>query len=384
MTKKTLLGLMGAALLWPQAGWTELEIEPTPNVMTLPAQYPSSWLFAHDANFFSLVDGKVVLLDVAADSRQYKGSLGASQFASFLQSRNGRELYVAETFYSRGTRGERTDVVTIYDRENLAPVDEILLPGNQRGHVVTQKATLQQTRDGRFLMVFNFTPAASVTVIDIKNRKIINDIAIPGCSLMYPTGESGFSTLCGNGTMMSFVLDRDGKIADQATTETFNDISNNPLFMKMAEVDGVAYFPTFKGDVVPVDLRGTAARLLKRWSLVPEEERGGHWRPAGWQVVTADDQGRLYVLMQEGGREGSHKDGGGEVWVYDVQKKTRLSRHVLKNWGISIEATRGDEPYLAVTNADMSLDVYRAESGEFIRNIGGRFAEMPIVLHAAE
>ena len=91
----------------------ELSPEPIPNVEILPKDYPDSWIFAHDANFASLLTGQLVILDVAADTKEYKGSLDASQFGTFIQSATREELYVGETFYSRGTRGDRTDVVTI-------------------------------------------------------------------------------------------------------------------------------------------------------------------------------------------------------------------------------------------------------------------------------
>lgn len=384
MNKKALFGVLCAALIWPAAGHAELEIEPLGQIATLPADYPSTWLFANDANFSSMIDGKVILLDIAADTKQYKGSFGASMMGSFLQSKDGKELYVAETFYSRHTRGTRTDVITIYDKENLAPIEEILLPENNRGQFVTQKATLQQTNDGKFILLSNFTPASSVTVINTTTRKIVNEIDTPGCSLIYPTGKRGFATQCGNGAMMTMVLDDTGQVAKEAHTKNFNDIDNDAMFMKMGKIKGVAYFPTFTGNVVPVDLNGKTAKNRKPWSLVSKAERVKGWRPGGWYIVSADTKGHLYVLMHENGIEGSHKNGGSEVWVFDVKKKVRIKRIMLKGWSISIEATKGDKPYLAVTNAEMSLDVYDAKSGKFLRNIGGQFAAMPLALYGVE
>ena len=110
----------------------ELSPEPIPNVAVLPSDYPDNWIFAHDVNFASLLTGQVVVLDIAADTKEYKGSLDASQFGTFIQSAKRDELYVGETFYSRGTRGDRTDVVTIYDKATLKRIDEIVLPGGKR------------------------------------------------------------------------------------------------------------------------------------------------------------------------------------------------------------------------------------------------------------
>ncbi|RMF08427.1 MAG: amine dehydrogenase, partial [Alphaproteobacteria bacterium] len=240
-----------------------LPAETVPNVLALPESYPKTWIFAHDANFFSLVDGKVVILDVAAQTRQYKGQIGAGQFATFLQATTRPELYVAETFYSRRIRGERTDAITIYDTASLQFKDEIILPGGKRGQSVTQKNSFRFTDGERLGLIFNFTPAASVTIVDLPARAVLNEIQIPGCSLIYPTGQRGFSTLCGNGKMVSFVLDEAGREAGRYETEAFNDIDGDPLFMKAARIGGVSYFVSFKGRVQPVDLSGARAKVKK-------------------------------------------------------------------------------------------------------------------------
>ncbi|WP_321396263.1 amine dehydrogenase large subunit [Emcibacter sp.] len=384
MKRKALIGALCAVAMWPAAGHAELEIEEIPNVATLPADYPTDWIFVADGNFNAMIDGKVILMDIASENRNYKGSFGAAMFGAFLQSKDGKELYVGETFYSRGTYGEKTDVLVILDKENLAPVDEIILPGAKRGQFMPQKGAMQQTNDGKFVLVFNFTPAASVSVIDIAARKIVNEIPTPGCSMIYPTGKRGFATMCGNGTMLSLVLDDDGKVAEKSTTESFNNIDDNAMFMKMGMIDGVAYFPTFLGDVVPVDLSGKAAKNLPAWSLIPEEDKAKNWRPGGWYLVADDKNGHLYVLVHEDGVEGSHKNGGSEVWVYDVKKKKRVQRIKLDTWGISIEVTNTKKPMLAVVNAEFKLDVYDAASGKFIRNISVNDAGTPFIMYAVE
>lgn len=360
-----------------------LPVGDIPRVETLPAEYPDTWVFAHDANFFSLLDGKVVVLDVAAETREYKGMIGAGQFASFLPATTRPELYVAETFYSRRTRGERTDVITIYDKASLAPIGEILLPGGKRGQVVSMKPSFQFTDGERLGLLFNFTPAASVSVIDFETRSVINEIDIPGCSLIYPTGKRGFSSLCGNGTMVTFLLDDKGQKRSESISQKFNDLDNDPLFMKTARIGDMTYFVSFKGQVQPVNFSKDKPVIGKVWPLVTEAEAKAGWRPGGWQILTADKD-RLYVLMQPDGQEGSHKNGGAEIWVMDVKKQARVERFKLKTWGISIEATRSKPGYLVVLNADMDLDVYESRSGKLIRTIGGRAAETPFALHAVQ
>lgn len=374
-------GALAADPAGPAAG-APLPLEPIPHVLALPAHYPATWMFAHDTNFFSLLDGKVVVVDVASATDHYKGMIGAGQFASFLAATSRPELYVAETYYSRRTRGVRSDVITIYDTATLKPQAEIALPGEKRGLVVTQKASFQFTDGERLALVFNFTPAASVTVVDLLERKVLNEVQIPGCSLIYPTGKRGFSTLCGNGTLATFSLNEQGEASAPTTSAVFNDIDNDPLFMKTATVDGISYFPSFKGRLQAIDFRGEKAKIGAVWSLVSKDEAAAGWRPSGWQVISADAKGRLYVLMQEGGHDGTHKDGGGEVWVFDAKSKKRLKRLVLDSPGVTIEATMTAEPLLVVVNAEMEFDVYNPETGAKIRTIGGRMTETPFVLHA--
>tara|TARA_R100001039_G_C1852880_1_gene113904 strand:+ start:836 stop:2002 length:1167 start_codon:yes stop_codon:yes gene_type:complete len=373
--------LVVCAALLSSAAFAELPVETVPAVEKLDADYPQSMVFAHDANFEALIAGRVVLVDVAPDNRHYKGALDASQFPSFTESGVRGELYVAETHYSRGTRGERTDVISIYDRETLGQTGEIFLPGAKRGLVVVNRYSLQLVDSDRYMFVFNFTPAASITMIDVAERKILSETQIPGCALAYPTGERGFSSLCSNGTFVSVQFDKAGQVVSREVTQSFFDVDQDPLFDKPVYVDQTAYFQTFKGQIYPVDLSGSVAKVGKPWSMLSSAEAKEGWRPGGWQIGTASDAGLVYVLMSPDGKDGSHKDGGSEAWVYDPVERERVNRISLKNWSVSLEVTRGDEPYLVATNADMQLDVYEAKSGEWIRVIGGAGA-MPLNLHA--
>lgn len=379
LIKRSVLTL---SLLTPwQLSMAELPAETLPKIETLSAQYPDSVVFAHDANFNALIAGRVVVLDVGSKKRNYWGSMDASQFASFVQSKEREELYVAETHYSRGTRGDRTDVVTIYDRQNLKVIGEIDLPGGKRGQVVSHRYSFQLLDNDRYLAVFNFTPAASVQIIDLDSRKILNDIQIPGCGLVYPTGKRGFSSLCSNGALYTTQFDPQGQITEQAKVPPFFKVGDDPLFDKPVYHEGVAYFPTFLGMIQPVDLSSNKPKVKDAWPLLTKKEKKQNWRPGGWQIATVDDAGLAYMLMHKDGFDGSHKSGGTEVWVYDLKKQKRVNKINLKNGGISIEVTRGKNPYLVVSNFEFQIDVYGAENGDWIRMIGGA-AAMPFSLHS--
>ena len=345
--------------------------EPIPTTATLPDKYPDSWVFVHDLFFDSLLDGRATIVDVAADNHQVKGQVPVAQFGNITISSARGEILTGETFHSRLTRGDRTDVLTIWDMKTLAPKGEVVLPGGKRGLFVTMRNNLQLTNDDKWALVFNFTPAASVTVVDLDGRNILGDIDLPGCSLAYPTGPRGFTTLCADGTMSTITLDAAGKVASTVNSKPFNDIDDNPMFMTPAMVGKTAWFVTFKGSIRGIDFAGAAPRDLGIFNLPKTDGGTPEWRPGGWQVISSDKAGRLYVLMSPAGKEGSHKDGGTEVWVVDPAKKARVARIPLKNHSVSVEATQQEKPLLVASRPDGALDVYDAESGAFVRTIVG-------------
>lgn len=360
--------------------------EPIGVIETLPRVYPEHWFLVHDDAFFHMSDGKVYVIDAAADTLhdQVKGSFNVALLGNIAQSSARGEIYALETFYSRGTRGDRLDVLTIWDSETLSPSGEVILPGNKRLLALPQLHALQVIGDDLWLAVANFNPVTSVTIIDLDNRKIVSDIPTPGCILIYPTGKRGFSSLCADGRFLSTELTRDGQIAKQTRTDAFFDSENVPIFEDAAIVDNTAYFPTFAGLVYPVEMRGKVAKAGNPWNLVPAAERAGDWAPGGLSIIDRDDLGRLYVLMHAGAKDGTHNGGGSEVWVFDPRKQERIMRIPLQEWGLSVALSRGKRPLLMVTNPiTMALEIYDATSGEYLRTITGFGQETPFIMHGA-
>jgi methylamine dehydrogenase heavy chain len=362
------------AKVFPQA----LAEEPIPNVITLPKTYPPSWIMVHDLNFNGLLDGRGVIVDTASPATPIKGVVQIPQFGNVLLPRSKTEIYTAETYYSRLTRGTPTDVITIWDKSTLAPIGEILLPERKRAQHVTYKNTFQFTNDEKWALVANFTPAQSVTVVDLAGRKVLGDIDVSGCSMIYPTGDRGFSTFCADSTMMTVQLGEDGKLANAVSSKPMLDIDKQPTFAMPALVGKTAWFVSYYGQIRGFDLSGPVAKPIKTPFTVGTAEGGTpEWRPSGWQVIASDASGKLYVLMSPSGREGSHKEGGSEVWVLDPATKARTARIALKGTGISIEVTREATPRLIVARADSVIDVYDAASGAFVHSLGTSVAFSP-------
>ena len=305
---------------------------------------------------------------MGSDSREVKGQLQAHDSATLLVPDKRPEIYVADTVWSRGARGTRTDFITIYDTQTLNPIGEIVLPGTKRALITAMEGLIAFTDEQRMALVFNFTPASSVTVVDLIKRQPLGEVEIPGCSLVYPSGARGFSTLCASGTLLTVKLDANGAVASRSESKAFNPLDTDPLFTASTMLAGVRYFPSLGGRVQPIDMKGDDIKILADWPLVSGADAAAHWRPSGWQLIASDEQKLLYVLMQADAHEGTHKDPANEVWVFNAATKARVKRLRLVRPGSSIALTHAAEQLLLV-QAGERLDVYDPQTGSLVRSL---------------
>ena len=366
---KWLFAVAGLALSGPVLA-AEFQPEALGQIAELPSPNPDHWVVIHDLSFNHMREGKLYLVDPSAESigGQMRGIMSADFIASFASSASRNEYYVIETFHSRGGRGgERTDVVSIYDPATLSVTAEIVIPSKR----LTGMPNRYQTAlvdDDRYLLIYNFTPSQSVTVVDLEERSVLGEVATAGCTFTFPTGKRGFSSLCSDGGMLTTRLKKDGSLADTSRIAPFNDVINDAMFARPAEIDGTFYFPTFTGNVVPIDMGGEEAEVGESWSLVTAAERKAGWRPGGpWPTVGMPD-GRMFVLMHADGGEGTHKNGGDQVWIFDADKGERIGQIELARWGVALGASAAEEPQLLVTGAEPVVDVY-ANDGTHVRTL---------------
>jgi methylamine dehydrogenase heavy chain len=356
------IGAVQAAYATPPAEFPNaLPAETIPKVEKLPAHYPTTW------SWLNYAGDRIELRNVGSDTREVKGELQAHDSATLLIADNRPEIYVADTVWSRGARGARTDFITIYDKQTFESIGEIVLPGTKRALITAMEGLIAFTDEQRMALVFNFTPASSVTVVDLVKRKPLGEIEIPGCSLVYPSGARGFSTLCSSGTLLSIRLDANGAVAGRSESKAFNPLDTDPLFTQSATLGGVRYFPSLHGRLQPVDMKGEDVKVLPDWPLVTAADAPEHWRPSGWQLIASDEQKLLYIVMQSDAHEGTHKDPGNEVWVFNPATKARVKRLRLVRRGSSIAVTHGAEPSLLV-QAGERLDVYDMQ-GMLLRSL---------------
>src|SRR4029453_12571240 len=167
-----------------------------------------------------------------------------------------REIYLAESYFSRGVRGERTDVVTVYDAQTLAPLHEIVIPP-KRAEYYPGNASSALSDDGRLLAVFNLTPMTSLSIVDVQARRFVAEVPTPGCSLVYAAGPRRFFMLCANGEALVVTLDETGSAAVGRSARFF-DAQKDPLTEKAVRRAHEWLFVSFDGMVQPIDVSGDA------------------------------------------------------------------------------------------------------------------------------
>lgn len=305
-----------------------------------------------------------------AESGRLIGQIDTGYLGMELElSAKTAHFFSAETYLSRGFRGTRTDVVTIFDAKTLAPTAEIEIPAKRLlGMPTSAHASLLD--DERFLVAYNFSPASTVSVVDLERGVFAGEIEVAGCALVYPLGKRRFASLCGDGRLLELTLDDDGHEKARRVSAKFFDPALDPLLEKAVRVGGEWLFVSFAGDVHPVDASGAEIRFAAKWSLASADERAARWLPGGLQPFAAHaSTGRLYALMHQGGA-GSHKDPGESVWVYDLATKKRVQKIALAELSSQIAVSPDASPllYSAFLGAP-ALVVYDARSGARLRAI---------------
>ena len=385
---------LAACLLFVSASApnADVPIETVGRVEVLDRPFDPHWLWASDASGarISLVD-----LDDGTMLGQINTGWGMPD-ALFARSRP--EIYVPETYFSRGTRGVRTDLASIYDALSLAPISEVILPP-KRAINPLPIGNSALSDDDRFLAVFNMTPATSLSIVDLESRSLVGEVSTPGCSLVYAIGARRFATLCADGGLLIVELDDAGALVRRIRSEPFFDPQSDPVTEKAVRWGERWIFVSFEGFAHVVDFSHSEPRFEPAWSLLGDEDREQSWRIGGSQHLALHEaSGRLYSLVHKGEVD-SHKDAGSEVWVYDLETRKRVQRIELRNpsftfmgypvplgseWlngflldhliptiGIDqIVVTQDDQPLL-LTGAVYTgaLCVHDARSGELLRRI---------------
>jgi methylamine dehydrogenase heavy chain len=327
MGSRVALALVAASLWAAPPARAELGAEPIGRVNVLPDQPGRHWFWLSDVLLH-----RTALFD--ADSGDMLGLLssGTSNVGFVVDplfSADHREIYLSESYYSRGVRGERTDVLNVYDARTLQPMHEIAIPP-KRAEYYPGNAANALSDDGRTVAVFNLTPAQSLSLVDVRTRRFVQEVATPGCGLVFAAGASRFFTVCGDGSLLVVSLGADGKPA-LARTKPFFDPNKDPLTEKAVRSRDAWVFVSYDGMIHTVDVSGPEIRFGEPWSLFDDADRKASWRIGGNQHLAVHAAtGRLFALVHQGAPD-THKQPGSAVWVYDLASRKRVQQIALGN-----------------------------------------------------
>ena len=340
---------------------------PTENsdVATLGPMAPH-WVLAQ------ALPGGMTLYD--ADARRILAGLPANFTANAAIAPDRSRFLVAETIWSEDDHGVRQDMLAEYDAHTMSLSREIKLP--PRALAVFKAQDLAVSGDGTHAYVFDLRPSASVTVVDLRTNAVSAEIDTPGCALVFPW-PGGFSSLCGDGSLLSVALPGAGRVPVSSHGPHFFDAVNNPVFeSSLGDArSGQALFLTYSGQVFPVVL-GVTPRIGSPWSLQqaagqPEAGVGAQelaWRPGGVQVMAWHPAShRLFVLMHPG-VYWTQKQAGTEVWVFDTEAHRLLRRIPLKVPAKGVAVSQDGKPLLFAASGDGELATLSPETGETLHD----------------
>ena len=335
--------LVFAAVTWSLGAQAELPAEKL-SVVTLPPANPHR-LYLTDAALNHVIDSRVHIVDGA--NMKYLGMISTGLSGITTLSHDSSEMLVATTYYTKRNRGDRFDQLEAYSTKDLSLKAEISIPP-KHAMALPYKGTIAPSVDGRYVMIQNATPLSSVTVVDRKAGKVTSEVPTPGCWIVLPaqSNPSRFATLCGDGTLVTVTLDKDGKPASQQRSTKLFDAEKDPLFVQGERVGDLYTFVSYEGTIHEINVGGETAKTEATWSLLDDADRKAAWKPGGYQPLALHAATKqLYVAMHDAGRDGSHKRPAKEIWAFDLANKKRVAR-APGSGAIAIALSKEVEPKL--------------------------------------
>jgi methylamine dehydrogenase heavy chain len=321
-------------------------------------------LFVLDVAFPAAEAARTYVLDGATG--RIEGMFNQAYWPNFAVSPDGSELYAVDSYWEKHTRGKRSDFIVVRDARTLQVSEDIPLPAG-RLLIVSKKYDFDVTPDGRYGLTYNLAPQTAVTVTDLKARKSVGTIGIPGCGLIFAQAPTRFSSLCADGAIATVTFDESANGTIRRTANVF-DAKNDPAFEHSGwdKHHQMLYLLTYHGKVVPVDLAGEQAVARPTWWLTDDAERRAGWRPGGWQVCHFhSSKRRLYVLMHRG-RDWTHKNSGIEVWEFDATSGRRVQRVKLPEPAQSIAVSQDDDALLYAIGDSYRIYAFRLATGKLL------------------
>lgn len=337
----------------------------------LPAETLVSSTLAHattervyvaDVAIAHIADGRLRVFDARAG--KLLGLISTGFAANFALSAKADEIYIATTYLSRGARGERSDILEVWDTQTLGFKHEVLLPP-KRAQALPYRGLVRPTANGRFVLVQNATPATSLTVVDLAERKVATEIPTPGCWGVLPAHSqpARVAMLCGDGKLATVTLDDKGQVADRQLSGVVFNPDTDAWFHTAEQAGDSHWFVSFQGVLTEVDVGGPVAVVKRSLPAVSPAQQKQGWRPGGFQAMAMHPSGRWMVLaMHDKGREGSHKSPAKQLWVVDLSNGRRVAALPGHNT-ISLAFSRSGQRLQALDGVTGALRVWDWSDG---------------------
>ena len=338
----------------------------TSDVASLPQATPHRLFVATRQGGVTIVNG---------DTAKVEGTVNSTWAAGFDVAPDNSRFYVSESIWTRQNRGERQDMLSVYDGTSLKLLNEISLPG--RLIASGRMPYFSLSANGKRGFVYNMEPAPSVIVVDTVAGKVISSIETPGCGLVYPFRDEGFGALCADGSLASVALDGKGRGTITHSPVFFN-AEQDPVFEEslVDRKTGKAWFITYTGMVHPATLGATTVFGVP-WSLQRAAGMGAAttqpqhktWRPGGRRPFALHaPSGRIFALMHDG-KHWTQKASGSEVWSFDSDGRTLLRRFELPTAGYTITVSQDANPQLYVVSEEGWFWVLDPDTGRIVRHM---------------
>lgn len=314
-------------------------------------------VYVADIAIAHISDGRIRVFDARRGT--FLGMVSTAYAGNFTVSNGADELYVATTHLSRSTRGERADVLEVYDTANLGFKYEVLLPA-KRAQALNYRGLVRASGNGRFVFVQNATPATSVTVVDLAQRKVTTEVPTPGCWGILPAAGHGsrFSMLCGDGKVATVTLDEQGQPVDRQLSEKLFDADTDAWFHTAERIGDRFFFISFKGVITELDLSGPVAAFKGSRNIVGPADAKLGWRPGGYQAFAVHPSGHhAVVAMHDKGGEGTHKMPAKQLWVVSLDTGKRVATVPGRNT-VSLTFSRTGARLQALDGVAAALNVW--------------------------
>lgn len=393
MRAKFLTGtLLAMASLWSAAALAELPEEEVGQHVAFDRTAHDRLVWVSDMNSPYQAHSRAYLID--PDTGTFISMLDLGYWTTGIQlPKASGQIVAAETHFSRTTHGERQDFIVTYDGTSFDAVSEIPIPP-KRASVVKMQGTAALTDDERFMAQMNFTPANSVTLVDLEAGVFLSEEIIPGCANVFGGGARQFHLLCGDGSFVTLTLDEAGGVASKSRTAPLFDPYEDPITISGVRHGSRWYFVSLAGTIHEFEMTPDGVTTVATWPAFTEGELDDEWSISGFQHLALHTKtGALYILTHQGGPV-TFEDPGTHVFVYDIKTRQKTDEIELAERTLSISISQDDAPLLYAIGAHipmpmlaqiwvymtqgeaafydvmhLGLDIYDAREGEYLRTV---------------